>query len=442
MIAAHSPVRWPKLNPHYLQCRLWNCKKRYVEVAAGRGSGKTEIARRFIVRQLPMRVNIDGTPKTWDNPLYFYALPTFKMAKRIAWVELKRLIPKDWLAKSPNESELMIETIFGSTLYVLGMDKPSRAEGVQWDFGIVDEACDQKPNLVDMTLGPALTHRHGGLWEIGVPKRFGVGAHAFKKRFDLGLNPDNPDYASFSWESQTVLSQEQLREKRENMDPRDFNEQFCATWESATGACFYAFDQVHNVDRTGKVAFYKPDRKLFIGTDFNVDPLCWIYGQYTDDKKGFNVIDEISLRGSNTKQALDVTFKRYGTHESGIVFFGDATSRNRHTSAATTDYIQIFNDKRFKQCEVNFPFSNPPVLDRIAACNAMFLNAEGKRRCTIHWKCKRLIEDCNGLAYKVGTREPDDSDKKMGHASDAFGYVMIRLFPLRAIANTAPGVFY
>src|SRR5690349_18522230 len=151
---------WPQLRPHKYQSKLYRSIDRFAIVAAGRGSGKSEIARRKITRELA--VKIPGNP----NPEYFYGLPTYAQAKRVAWKHLKRLIPKEWILGKPNETDLHITTIFGSELYVLGFDRPQRAEGTQYVGGVIDESSDQPPGLFDLTIRPALTRWNGWCWRI------------------------------------------------------------------------------------------------------------------------------------------------------------------------------------------------------------------------------------------------------------------------------------
>ena len=148
---------WTQLRYHEQQAQLWRDPARFIAVRAGRGSGKTELARRRIVRMLPIE-------KPWSDPIYFYALPTFAQARRVAWRPIKKLIPPEWIKGNPSESELRIDTVFGATLYVIGMDKPQRYEGVQWDGGIIDESSDQRPDAFKLSFLPALAHRNGWCW--------------------------------------------------------------------------------------------------------------------------------------------------------------------------------------------------------------------------------------------------------------------------------------
>lgn len=451
---------WTPLRYHPLQTKLWRTKAQFVAVAAGRGSGKTELARRRIVRFLPIK-------KDHPDPIYFYALPTIKQAKRVAWNKILQLIPKEWIKKI-NITDMTVSTIFGSTLYVAGMDQPQRIEGDQWDGGVLDESCDQKPKVFDLSVLPALTHKNGWCWRIGVPKRHGVGSRDFKRFYDLGIkqnrldNQNNQDIIeefnngdedddedddeeddhlldgitveSYTWPSADILPPGKLSWYQTNLDPRDFNEQFNATWESASGAIFYGYkDKEYPEGNLDSSIQYRSDLPLIIGQDFNVDPMAWIIGQYINDTSPrLNVIDELYIRNTNTVESLKELHKRYGHHKAGFNFYGDASARARKTSASLSDYFLIqqeINQQKFPGGRIYFLKANPRLQDRFAACNAMFCNAKGERRCFIHPKCRNLRQDLQERQYKEGTNEPDDYGD-IGHISDALGYPIHRMFPI------------
>lgn len=417
---------WTQLRPHPVQSALWRCSKRFVAVPAGRGSGKSELARRRVVRLLPVK-------RPWPDPLFFYALPTYSQAKRTAWKQILRLIPPSWIRGQPNHSELFVETVFGSTLYLLGMDRPHRAEGVQWDGGIFDESCDQKPEAFTLSILPALAHRNGWCWRIGVPKRFGVGAEDFRQFSKRGEEGKDPDLTTFTWTSESVLKPEQLQWAKENCDARDYAEQYLASWERAGGAVFYSFDDESNIHPVD----YYAHLPLVVGSDFNVNPMCWCIGHIIEGQ--LHIFDELYIRDTNTTATLTELHRRYGQHTAGWEFYGDASGRARKTAgasaAAQSDYLIIRNDARFAGARVYYPQSNPARVDRFAACNAMFCNALGERRLFIHPRCSHLRRDLLSRTWKEGTREPDDYGD-VGHMSDALGYIVHRRFPYRLSGNS------
>lgn len=432
-MSARLTSAWFQLRPHSVQSQLYRSVARFNCVVAGRGSGKSEIERRKVVRYLPVR-------KPWNDPAYFYCLPTVQQAKRVAWRKIKPLIPQSWIKKI-NETEMLIETIFGSTLQVFGMDKPQRMEGSQYDGGVVDESSDQREDVFDATILPTLSHREGWCDRVGVPKRYGPGAQNFKDFFDKGLKGGDDSnelrIQSFHWTSDGIVPQQELDFAKANLDLRDYRERYLASWEQSTGLIFYCYDDVLNVDST---ICYNPNLPLCIGSDFNVNPMAWAIGHRYDNK--LEIFDEVWLRNTSTQDTLNYLHKRYGQHQAGFEFFGDATGRARKTaanSAAQSDYIIIRNDTRFNRAQVYYPKSNPSLVDRFAACNAMFCNVKGERRLIIHPRCIQLRKDLQQRAYIEGTREPDDSGD-IGHITDALGYIVHRAYPLRNIITTPQGI--
>jgi hypothetical protein len=416
---------WTPLRFHDQQARLWRTRSRYVAVAAGRGSGKTELARRRVVRFLPVR-------KPWPNPIYVYALPTSAQAHRVAWREIKKLVPRHWIAGEPKESSMTIETIFGSELRVVGMDKPHRIEGDQIDGIVLDESCDQKPTAFNLTVSPMLTHRDGWCWRIGVPKRYGIGAKDFKSFFDAGMRGED-NIESYTWPSSSVLTPDQLAWVRKRLDARDFAEQFEASWEDASGLIFHAFSN-ENI----KSVEYNPDLPLVVGSDFNVDPMCWVVCQQVGD--AIHQLDEIFLRNANTQLTMQALFLRWGKHQGGIKFYGDASGRARKTSASLTDYLIIKNFDGFFKKTVHYPKANPARADRFAACNALMCTADETRRYFVHPRCVHTIADLTSRAYVEGTREPNDKGD-IGHITDALGYIIHWLFPIKLRLLHKPGIY-
>jgi hypothetical protein len=412
------PLAWTKLRPHPVQSQLWRCRERFPVVAAGRGSGKTELALRRLA--LCSRVN---------DSRYFYAGPTIQQAKSVAWDRLIDLIPPQWIRDNGiNRSELTIKTIYGSEIRVVGMDKPQRIEGVQYNGGVLDEGADIKPGAFSRSILPALSHHKGWCWRIGVPKRTGVGVLEYKEAFDRG--------PSFHWESADILPPDIIEEAKQLLDEVTFREQFKATWETASGGIYYAFDENYNVSP----CLYRPDKRIWVGSDFNVDPMSWVLCH--DYNGHLEVFDEIRLRDSNTPKTLNELYRRYGeNHNAGFTFFGDAAGRQRNTASATSDYILIRNDERFRNKDIKYPKKNPRIKDRFASTNAMLKNAAGEVRVKIDPKCKSLIDDFKCRVYKEGSTEPHDG-AGIGHMADAFDYIIYANYKIgwERITKHAPKV--
>jgi len=409
---------WTPLKYHQQQSQLWRTKARFVAVCAGRGSGKSELARRRVVRMLPVK-------KAWTDPLYFYALPTLGQARRVAWDKIKLLVPPHWIEKT-NETTMEILTVFGSTLRILGLDEPARAEGVQYDGGVIDESSDQKPGIFNLTFRPALTHRSGWCWRIGVAKRRGVGAREYRKVFEQWGSARDGNHEAYTWPSTDILPPEEVEAARASLDEKDFNEQILSSWESDAGLVYYAF---HEAASCRHDLSYDPSQPIIVGSDFNVDPMAWVIMQQHGPE--LHVFDEIWESNTNTQRTLDTLHGRYGGHQAGWLFFGDASGRARKTSASMSDYVQIRNDVRFKGARVLYPKSNPRVDDRVASVNAQLKNAAGERKLFIHPRCSHLVRDLGYLSYDAGSREINEKDPDAKHITDALGYPIHYLRPVQ-----------
>lgn len=436
------PQAWYPLRYHPTQAKLWsflqNRTKKYISAVAGRGSGKTEIARRFIVQQLAYK-------KPWPDPLFAYCLPTYPQAKKVAWYPLIQLIPPQWIAKDGiNKTESTITTIFGSKLYIVGMDKPYRIEGLQFDDIVLDESSDQRPGTFSKTVVPMLTHRNGRCIRIGVPKKSGVGRVDFKLFFENGLPTvdgvyNHPTQASFWWPSEDILTPQQIEEAKGQLDEQEYNEQFRGQWIDSGGTIYYSFSKGNNLADVS----YSPGETIIVGCDFNVNPMCWILSHFKDGK--LFIFDEIFLRDTNTPAALDHLHKTYGIvhaqNNGDFVFCGDASAHSRKTSATRTDYLIIKNDIRFGNKKVFFPQKNPQTRDRYACVNAALCNAESVTRILISTRCKHLINDLMAMSYKEGTTEPEDyTGTDIGHTSDALGYVVFKYMPIKLARIYSPVV--
>ena len=412
-------LNWPALRPVRQQQLAYCSTSKRVAVLAGRQAGKSTIAKRKLVRELAR----DGGGN------YFYSLPTYGQAKRVAWKDINILIPKEWVQKK-SETELSIETVFGSTLYILGMDKAQRSEGLAYRGGIVDECSDQKPGVIKKTFIPALSNEDSWIWCIGVPKSWGCGAKDYRAICEEGLKGGGEEgWVTYHWGSDALRSTEYVKSLRANLDDQAYKELGEAIWCGEGGGIFSAFKESVNVGRVE----YDCTKQIVVGCDFNVNPMAWVLcHKYENELHQFG---EIWLRHTTTKKALDYLWERFGEgHLGGWLFNGDATSNQRRTSASISDYVQICTDDRFVNKEVRFPTANRARRDRFASCNAMFLNANGEVRYRVDSSCIHTITDLKVRGYKEGTSEPDDSGD-VGHISDALGYIIHYNWPSTLLLN-------
>ena len=306
---------------------------------------------------------------------------------------------------------------------------------------IVHNSSDVNHQLVDLAVLPALTHRDGWLWKIGVPKRFGIGAYDFKTQFLRAMKERRaaeregriPAEAAFIWPADGIVPQARLDFYRARMDPMDFDEQFGAQWLEVGGGIYHSFSAAEDGSGNVRPCNYRPDFQIYVGMDFNVNPGAITLGhkilEASDGRPAnrFEVFDEFHLLNTNTQRMLDTLWNRYGApgrnHQTGFRFYGDATGKARKTAAATSDYTQIFNDARFRDQPggriINWQKSNPPRTDRFACTNALIKNGEGVRRLFVDPRCGNLVDDYMHRSYRERSRELPPDEGMLGHHADS-----------------------
>lgn len=111
-----------------------------------------------------------------DNPgcKSAYIALSYKSAKNIAWDEFKRLLRGLVPIECFKEAELKIVLPNGSTIFLLGADKPQAIEsirGVKFKRVVVDESASyqQLKYLIEDVIYPTLVDLEGDLYLIGTP---------------------------------------------------------------------------------------------------------------------------------------------------------------------------------------------------------------------------------------------------------------------------------
>jgi len=379
-------------------------------VAAGRRSGKTELAKRRLVISL-------AEAKPWPEPRYFAAAPTRDQAKRIFWNDLKALVPRSWV-KRVYESDFCLVTRSSAELWVVGLDRPQRIEGTPWDGGILDEYGDMRHRAWTENVRPALSDRAGWCWFIGVPE----GLNHFKDIADYARSGVDPDWGYYWWPSADILPSAEVEAARRQLDPKTFRQEYEASFEGSAGRVYYAYSRETHEDESIRV---DPSLPLITCCDFNVDPCAWVILQ--TDGRTVRVVDEIVLRNTNTVEMGQALLSRYGRHRPGIIIYGDAAGSSRSTTGKS-DYALLvelgLTSQRVKR-------ANPQVRDRVNAVNAMLKNTRAEVRLTHHPRCSCLRADFEKVEWKQDGSDIDKSRAELTHASDALGYFIEYEFPLR-----------
>ena len=431
------------IDPKPEQIAFWETRAKYVACDCGRGSGKTDIAIGKLARML--MTDWHDT----ERSLFLVGLPTQEQANKVAMDKILPLLPREVIQRV-NFGMHYIDTIFNNRCFIKGMFTSMRSEGVQYTGVILDEMSDMPPGVIE-SLVPAMAHKCRFFYCLGVPKRNGTGASMYRtlcEKWAAKMVEGDPLYARYHWTSVGIVDADTLKQAEDLLTEKAFREQYMASWETASGAVYYAFSKENVV----KEAPIDKNRPLLISCDFNVNPMSWVVCQADLDADGgccgtITVIDEIRLTDTNTREALDFLWQLYPNHPGGYRFYGDAASHQRNTastSAAPSDYAIISMDRRFYdrrqgQVDLNFPAANPPVLDRVECVNSMLMSASGKVRLHINERCTSLITDFERVTYKPGSRMIEKGDLSLTHTSDALGYLVYYIAPLGYTSYTMMG---
>ena len=429
--------RWTRLEPHPVQLAYRGSPHRFNVVPAGRRSGKTERAKRKLVREA-----IRGTK--FYPARFFAAAPTRDQAKRIFWGDLKAMIPPQF-SLDKSETELMIRLPL-SEIWVVGMDRPERIEGQPWDGGVLDEYANMKPKAWTENVRPALADRRGWCDLIGVPEGrnhyYDLKRSAEAEMLERG--PES-DWGLFHWLSADILPADEIEAARRDLDDLTFQQEYEASFVNFEGRAYYAFRDDNKAALRDR---YNPRAPLAICLDFNVEPGVAVVAQEMTlpvGTEGTGCIGEVYIeRNSNTPAVCRRLIQDWGGHEGPVVAYGDATGGARGTAQTQgSDWDLVKRDlgahfgRRFR---MKVPDSNPTERSRVNAMNTRTRTSDGTIRLQVDpFACPNLVRDFEGVqTLKGGSGEIDKGKKgensKLTHLTDGLGYYVQKEFPVQARA--------
>lgn len=433
------PKRYYPLRPHPVQLAYEASPHRFNVVPAGRRSGKTERAKRRLVKRA-----IRGS--AYDTPRYFAAAPTRDQAKRIYWADLKEMTRPLWRGR-PSESELTIWLVTGSEIVVLGMDKPERIEGSPWDGGILDEYANMKPHTWGAHVRPALADRRGWCDLIGVPE----GRNHYYDTYNAALammmeEGGRSEWGAFTWKSSDILPPEEIEAARRDLDELTFQQEYEASFVNFEGRVYYTFTDANKARLADR---YNPAAPLAFCFDFNVEPGVSAVAQemtFPDGKgEGTGVIGEVWIeRNSNTPAVCRKLIADWGEHQGRVVCYGDATGGARGSAqVAGSDWDLVKQAMRAHfgdRVSFRVPSSNPAERARVNAMNARIKTADGVIRMMVDpAKAPHVVKDLEGVRWLQGGAGEIDKrvDPRLTHISDALGYYVVKEFPIveRTVKN-------
>lgn len=422
--------RWTPLLAIPEQVRLMNSPARFAVVPAGRRSGKTERAKRKLVRAA-----LEGTD--YPDPHFFAAAPTRDQAKRLYWEDLKKMIPREFILGAPRETDLTIRLINNSSIHILGMDKPERIEGSPWDGGILDEYANMKKQAWLANVRPALSDRKGWCWLIGVPE----GRNHYFELHEKVVNrePGFEDWDAFHWITADVLPEE-AEAARGMMDELTYQQEYEASFVNFQGRAYYPFDRSKHVVPLK----YDPTKPIVFAFDFNVAPgVAAVLQDMTlpNGLPGTGVIGEVYIpRNSNTVAVCRRLIQDWGKHISTVYLYGDSTGGSAGSAKILgSDWDLIRKELRpvyGERMKYMVTPGNPLERTRVNCVNTRLLSGVSTVRLMVDGaKAPHVVQDLEGVRLlEGGSGEIDkDADPDLTHISDALGYYIAAKYPLTTV---------
>ena len=424
--------RWTTLDYHSVQQRYWRSQTRFNVCHAGRRSGKTELAKRKIVKKAMSFLQPRGR--------FVCGAPTHRQAVEIFWDDIIDLIPT-WMLRKHHPIVISDRTIYlitGTKVQILGMDKAERVEGPPLDGFVGDEFGNFKEGVWERNVRPALSTKDRPGWAdlIGVPE----GKNHY---FTLTEDAKNlEDWDVFTWTTYDIDPKE-AEAARSDVDDLTYQQEYGGAFVSFKGLAYYTYSML-NHPPSGIQIVYDPNEPLIFCHDFNRRPGTCLIVQEQDPPewlrlrnqktrgKCIAIIDEVFQReDSNTEKVCDELLRKWSHHKGHVFLHGDATG-GAHTSqgVAGSDW-EIIRDKLRSTFHIKerFPRANPPIRSRLNSTNTQLRSADGYINLIVDpIKTPMICRDFEGVSCDdEGSLEKNEA--MLSHISDALSYYVHEAHP-------------
>lgn len=363
-------ARWYKLKDHDIQLDLVAAVSngvRFPVVPAGRRSGKTERAKRFIAKEAMRNA----------GEKYFIAAPTRDQVKKIYWSDMKLLCLCSLQDKDPSETDLIIYLNNGTEIHLIGLDKPERIEGILWTGGVIDELADVKGGAWEANIRPALDTYNptrpdylAWCWLIGVPD----GLNHFYDMAQYAETANDPDWKLFHWKSADILPAKTIEAAKRQMSAKQYKQEYEASFETATGRIYEDYSKDNLTQET-----IKPHEQLWWMHDQNYTPLSSAIG--VRRWNALYLLDEIILTSAISRQSAEEFVEKYKGHgNKHVIVYGDPAGRAGEKHGQQSAYTEIESVLRMHGWKFTRKVkqAHPSIKDRQNQVRAKIKNAAGE----------------------------------------------------------------
>lgn len=320
-------------------------------------------------------------------------------------------------------------------IIVRSLHDPDRLRGLKAKSAWIDEGAYVDSYAWEVVQG-RLADSAGPCWVTTTP----AGYNWVYDLYEQARRGDR-DIVVVHWESteNTYINQDGIQRLARRFDHKAHEQEVRARFVRGRGLVYYAFNRMVH----GRPCIIDPRRPLYVGQDFNVDPMASVLAQpFTtlDGQEGLHACYVRKVPDSGTAELvrfLDAFIAEHGIAKSNVRVYPDAAGQQRSTSGKSD--FRILRDAQFK---VDAPARNPFIKDRVNCVNGLFapMHSKHPRLLVDLEECAPLVEGLEKQIWKPES-DPPTPDKTHGfdHANDALGYMCWRRYPLRNTTSLGKG---
>ncbi len=242
-------IKGPKLHEGQKRVvKLLEGPAKYIAVVAPRQTGKTFTAMQAL---LYWAINDRGCK-------IFFCSPTYSQAKKVM-EDLHNAIVESGIVESYNKSDFTLKLKNGSQIMFKSTERVDNLRGYTGDYMVVDESAYHQEDAWSSVLKPIMLVKGKKVLFISTPS----GNNWFKRMYDAGQDPDQPDYAScrMHYTENPYLDIKELEEARRSLPEHIFASEYEGTF-TESGQTVFADTTRNQFD-----AWPKPIGKVYCGVD-------------------------------------------------------------------------------------------------------------------------------------------------------------------------------
>lgn len=372
-------------------------KKRFTFIRAGRKFGKTRYSEYKALNWL-------GKP----NAVHWHIAPTYKMARLISWASFKRMIPKEIILKV-NDSDLFIELKNGSQLYLMGSDDKDSLRGPAPTSMTLEEAAYHKGDVWAEVLEPNLAVHKGPALFISTPKGF----NWFRDLEDAAVG--DPDWATFHYTiyDNPYIDKAEINRIKSKIDPRTFNQEYMAEYESSVGRVFFEFQDTERHVKSFPLPM--KGESCARSVDWGMRDDCGMLWGIVRGKK-------LHIYRENADNALPAT--------SQAQILLNRTPAYENVTRNIIGHDAARNDAQMQSLTVQWHFSTAGVRPLKTSSRkkdqsrAMLLTLITEDRLVIHPECKKLRKQLLAYSWKDTVDEKPETQDGNDDLVDSLHYMV------------------